>query len=81
VFRSAAFTVIFVSALESPWASATLAAPATRAPITAPKTVDLILPPEMKRIRKLIKFGATLKSANPPAVVGRPGKRRSIGVS
>jgi hypothetical protein len=44
-----AFTVIFVFCFESPCASAMPAAPATSAPITAPKTVDFILPPEMKQ--------------------------------
>jgi hypothetical protein len=49
VVSSFTFTVTFVFAFASPLASATPAAPATRAPITAPKTVDFILPPEMKQ--------------------------------
>jgi hypothetical protein len=44
------FTVSLLS-FELPFvcAPATLAAPATTTPITAPKTVDFILPPEMKQ--------------------------------
>jgi hypothetical protein len=40
------FTVIFVFAFESACASPTLPAPTTRTAITAPKTVDFILPPK-----------------------------------
>jgi hypothetical protein len=52
VVRSFTFTVSFVFAFESSCASATLAAPTTRAAITVPNTVDFILPPEMKHPRE-----------------------------
>ena len=79
-FRSTAAAAIFF-APEFPCASATLAAPATRAPITAPKTVDFILPPEDEHIRKHIKFGATAEVRIPSATAGSREQRRSSGPS